>query len=110
MTAYSLEYDIQRIVSKHVPVTVLKDSLPLFEIITKATTSTERRLIIAISGVKEAYRIVDISKIGFIRTYHNPADAFAKISCCPAPEGVLRCGKQDHPAEQLVDRVAPEKF
>lgn len=102
--AYSLKHDMQRIMRKRVPITIFTDSLSLFDVTSKATTTLEKRLMIDIESVREAYVNRELEKLGFIRTQHNPAIAFTKIVNCKALDDALN-GKLEHPIEQWIDRV-----
>jgi hypothetical protein len=50
-------------------------------VITKATVTTERRLMSDLEVVKDAYDKREIEMFGFIRTTSNPADALTKVCC-----------------------------
>ena len=86
---------------------MLTDSKSLFEVITKSSTTTERRLMIDIKAVREAYGSTLISDVGFVRSHNNPADAFTKLGHCPALSYVLEEGKSDFDVEQWVLRQRP---
>lgn len=51
--------------------------------------TTEKRLQIDISVVREAYEIFDISRVGFVRSHNNPADLLTKLHYTDALFGVL---------------------
>lgn len=102
--AYAIRHDVERMTGKRVPLSVFTDSLSLFDVITKATLTAERRLMIDIAGVKQAYKTREIHTIGFIRTQYNPADALTKVRPCGALDDVLQSGRLSHPVAQWVDR------
>jgi hypothetical protein len=52
--AYELKNDIEMILKQNVPIAILTDSLSLFDAITKATTTAEKRLMIDLCAVKPA--------------------------------------------------------
>eukprot|EP00171_Calliarthron_tuberculosum_P022791 IDg22791t1 len=54
--AYSLKSDLQRILQRRVALQMLTDSKSLFDIITKCSNSTERRLMIDMEAIREAYQ------------------------------------------------------
>ena len=105
--AYSMRHDIERMTGKKIPLSVFTDSLSLFDVITKATLTAERRLMIDVAGVKEAYKTRDIHTIGFIRTQYNPADALTKVRPCGALDEVIKSGRLTHPVAQWIKRRAP---
>ena len=78
--SFSLKHDLQKILNQDVPLIMLTDSLSLFDVITKASTTREKRLLIDINVVSEAYPRFEINTIGFIRTQYNPADALTKVN------------------------------
>jgi hypothetical protein len=100
-----LRHDIERMISQDVPIHAYTDSLSLFDVISRSTTTSEKRLMIDITAAKEAYREGTIDTIGFIRTNFNPADAFTKIVRCHSLEDMLLRGKIEHPIEQWVERA-----
>lgn len=102
--AYSLKHDLQKLMGKRVPITLFTDSLSLFDTITKATTTLEKRLMIDVENVKETYVKHELEKLGYVRSQHNPSDAFTKVMKCKALDEALE-GRLDHPVEQWINRV-----
>lgn len=101
--AYALRHDIERMTGKRIPLSVFTDSLSLFDVITKATLTAERRLMIDVAGVKQAYNSQKIHTIGLIRMQYTPADALTKIRPCGALDEVLEAECLRHPVAQWVD-------
>jgi hypothetical protein len=106
--AVMLKHDIERMLDRTIPIQVFTDSLSLFDVITRSTTTVEKRLMIDIAAAKEAYKEGTLDTIGFIRTRFNPADAFTKIGRCQALEDILTKGEIDHPIEQWVERAVQQ--
>jgi hypothetical protein len=77
--AYALKYDIEMITSYKIPILVLTDSLSLFDVITKASKTAEKRLMIDLSVLKQAYDR-RVETIVFVRTEHNPAEMLTKVT------------------------------
>jgi hypothetical protein len=71
---YALKHDIEMIMKQNIPIVILTDSLSLFDVITKATTTAEKRLMIDLCVVKQAYECSEVDTIGFVRSEYNPAD------------------------------------
>jgi hypothetical protein len=94
-TAYALKYDIEIITSYKIPIVVLTDSL--FDVITKASTTAEKRLMIDLSVLKQAYGRSEVETIGFVRTEHNPADMLTKVTRCTILHNILCSGQIHHP-------------
>ena len=87
-----------------IPLTILTDSKSLFDVITKSSTTSERRLMIDITAVRNAYNDQELSDVGFIRTKYNPADAFTKLGSCEALNTIIQTGICKLPIEQWVIR------
>ena len=87
---------------------MLTDSKSLFDVITKYSHTAEKRLMIDITSVRDAYNMEEISNVGFVRTAYNPADAFTKVDKCQALETILSTGSCALPIEQWVIRTKPE--
>ena len=105
---YSIRHDLARMIGRKIPISMFTDSLSLFDVVTKATITAERRLMIDIAGVKQAYKTREIHTLGFIRTNYNVADALTKVKACDAMRKALRTGKLEHPVEQWVERKEEE--
>jgi len=57
-------------------------------------------IMIDITCVRKAYEKKEISVVGFVRTQHNPADAFTRTSKCDAFHSVTRTRTFDLHIEQ----------
>ena len=79
---------------------MVTDSLSLFDIITRASITAEKRLMIDLETMKGAYKRREIEKMGFIRTAFNPADALTKAKKCLAMDDILTTGTLLHSVEQ----------
>jgi hypothetical protein len=51
-------HDLQNILHRDVPITILTDSLSLFDVIVKATITAERRLLIDLEAAEASYAAV----------------------------------------------------
>jgi hypothetical protein len=78
--AYSLKHDLQTILKRSVDIFMYTDSLSLFYAITKSSTTAEKRLMIDLVVMREAYDRMIIAQLAFLRANWNPADALTKIS------------------------------
>lgn len=61
------------------PLRMTTYSNPLFIVVVKYSTTTERRLSIDLRAVTESYQRKEISDIGSMHSPYNPVDALAKI-------------------------------
>jgi hypothetical protein len=80
------------------------DSLSLFDVITKSSTTAEKRLMIDLVVVRDAYDRMEIEQLAFLRTYYIPAVALTKVSRNTYLETILTTGTIDHPVAQWVVR------
>jgi hypothetical protein len=103
--AFAIRHDMQDITRRSIPIVILTDSLSLFDVLTKSSTTSEKRLMIDLAVTREAYKKREIETIGFVRTENNPADAFTKITRCKILEEILHTTSLIHPVEQWVKRM-----
>ena len=103
--AFTIRHDLQNITRIQIPIIILTDSLSLFDVLTKATTTSEKRLMIDLTAAKEAYKKREIDTIGFVRTEYNPADVFTKITRCKILDDILETSLLNHPVEQWITRT-----
>ena len=102
--AYALKVDIECIVGSRIPLHMFTDSKSLFHVVTRNSSTLEKRLMIDIASTREAYKRGEIAQIGHVRSEHNPADAFTKECKCPSLEEILETGIDRNPVDQWVQR------
>jgi hypothetical protein len=102
--AYSLKHDLQTVLKRSVDMLMFTDSLSLFDVIKKLSTTAEKRLMIDLLVLRKAYDRMEIARLAFIRTNWNPADALTKVSRNTYFETILTTGTIDHPVAQGVVR------
>ncbi|MEM1283154.1 MAG: reverse transcriptase domain-containing protein [Chlamydiota bacterium] len=102
--AFTLKQDLEIILNQKVPLRIITDSKSLFDIITKNSSSIEKRLMIDIKSVRHGYESMEISDIGFARSTCNPADAFTKITVNEPLTRIVKHGKADMEVERWVVR------
>jgi hypothetical protein len=78
--AYLLKHALQTILERSFHILVHTYSLSLFDVITKSSTTAEKRLMIDLVVVREAYDRMKIAQLAFLRSYWNPGDALTKVS------------------------------
>lgn len=108
-SAYTLKMDLENILERKISLQMFTDSKSLFDIITKCSGTTEKRLLIDIKAVREAYERFEVSDVGFVRSENNPADAFTKIKCNSALFKILKNNKCDFEVEQWIIRTKKKK-
>ena len=87
-----------------VPVHLFTDSKSLFDIISKGTRTSEKRLMLDIACAREGYRRKDIHNIGFVRSGDNVADGLTKSMQQATLRAVLKSGKLVVNPEQWIIR------
>lgn len=102
--AFTAKTDLENILKKDIPLRMLTDSKSLFDIITKNSHTSEKRLQIDIQVIREAYEKHEISDVGFIRSENNPADAFTKLQYNRALSKIMEKGLADFDVEKWVFR------
>jgi hypothetical protein len=98
--AYSLKHDLQTVLKRSIDIPMFTDSISLFDVITKSSTTAEKRLMIDLVVVREANDRMEIAQLAFFRTNWNPADALTKVSRNTYLETILTTGTIDHPVAQ----------
>lgn len=76
--AIMIRYDLEAIYKTEIPLQMFTDSLQMFNVITKGSATTERRLMIDIFAAREAYNRKEITNVGFISGDDNYADGLTK--------------------------------
>ena len=102
--AFCLKKDMENILGRRIPMQILTDSKCLFDVVTRSSSFREKRLMIDIAVVKDAYEKEEISQIGHVCSGNNPADAFTKVGNCDALISILDSGTLDLEVNQWVVR------
>ena len=106
--AFTIRQDLSKMMNRNIKLTMLTDSKSLFDVITKCSQTTEKRLMIDISVVREAYEENEISNVGFIRTDQNPADAMTKVMHSKVLSRIINQNKCDVIVDRWVIRLQDE--
>ena len=99
---FILRHDIELMTGMKIPIIMLTDSKSLFDVLTRAKYTTEKRLMVDIAAAREAYNDHVISNIALIDSADNPADALTKIGHNSALQNLLRTHRISHPIIQYV--------
>ena len=103
--AFMVKHDLEAIYKKNFPMTLLTDSKQIFDVITKASYTTEKLLMIDIAAVREAYERYEISNVGLVLSEHNHADALTKPNYSSSLETLLRSGYDKSSVQQWIIRT-----
>ena len=87
-----------------IPVNLFTDSKTLFDIISKGTRISEKRLMLDISCAREGFKNHEISNIGFIRSSFKLADGLTKKMSQESLLKVLQQGQLKVEAHQWIVR------
>lgn len=71
-------------ISRLLELTMLTDSLSPFKVLLKASTTTEKGLMIDIRAAREAYEKFEVRNVGCVRSEDNLADGLTKPGKCQA--------------------------
>lgn len=100
----TLKHDLEGIVGRPTGLRMFTDSKTFFDVITKNTTTTEKRLMIEIKAVRESYERMELSDVPWIRSENNPADALSKVKENAVLNHIVDKQVVDHEVEQWVIR------
>lgn len=98
--AFIIRHVLERIYAQHLPLVMLTDSKQLFGVITRASHTTEKRLMIDVAAAREAYNRYEISNVGLVKSEHNVSDGLKKPGLCTALDAALRLWKDVNPVKQ----------
>ena len=102
--AFALRSQIEHALRRSVPTHLLTDSKSLFDIISKGSRTSEKRILIEIHATRSAYQAKEISNIKFVRTNDNVADGLTKPKAQMAILDIFRTGRHEINGEQWILR------
>ncbi len=76
--AATLAMELKALLHVSIPVQLFTDSKCLFDIISKGSRTSEKRLMLDVAAAREGFQSKLISDIGFVRSSHNLADGLTK--------------------------------
>jgi len=102
--AFIIRYDLERLYGRHIPINIFTDSKQLFDVVTKGSLPTEKRLMVDVAAARQACTRHDISNVGLIASNSNMADSLLQAHRCGALNELLRTGVDRTPVVQWVIR------
>jgi hypothetical protein len=102
--AFVLAEDSRRMLGKTLPIECHLDNMSRFDVVTRASTTLEKRVQFDVEAVRQSYARKELTHIAFLRSPHNFADALTKVKTPGALGKVLITNMLDFPLEQVASR------
>lgn len=103
--ASAIKSTIEGILRINLPLVICTDSKSLYDCLVKLGTTQEKRLMVDILSLRQAYERREIAEIKWIEGSNNPADAMTKGSkACSALKDLIDSNKLDMEAIKWVER------
>ena len=102
--AFALRSQLEHAMNRSVPLHLMTDSKSLFDIISKGSRTSEKRVTLDIHTARQAYQAREISNIGFVRSSDNLADGLTKPKMQKALYNLLRTATHTPVCEQWILR------
>ena len=102
--AVTLAAELKSLLLQPVSVQLFTDSKSLFDVFSKGSRTSEKRMMLDIAAAREGFREKVISDIGFVRKSDNVADGLTKAMSQAVLCDVLATGEFNVRAEQWIIR------
>lgn len=102
--AAALASELGVLYDRNIPVQLLTDSKSLFDVISKGSRTSGKRMMLDIAATREGFRNKVISDIGFVRSSKNLADGLTKAMSQAALQHVISTGRISISPEQWIIR------
>jgi hypothetical protein len=102
----TLNVIMDRLSLPHIPIVVCTDSLSLYECLVKLGTTKEKRLMIDIMALREAYERGELKDIRWIDGRDNPADAMTKATANASMEQLINTNELELRVQGWVNRAS----
>lgn len=108
--AFTLRKELEYLQSgTQIPIKLLTDSKNLFDVISKGTRTSEKRLMLDVACAREGFRNMEINDIGFIRSNYNLADGLTKSMKQAGLLSVMNTSRLDYEVDQWIIRDKTRK-
>ena len=108
--ALAIRSQLEHALQVTVPMHLLTDSKSLFDVVSKGSRTSEKRIILDIHATKQAYQSHEISNIGFVWSENNLSDGLTKEKKKCALFDSMVTGKHEPVCEQWVIRPETPRF
>ncbi len=105
---YVIKATLEQFMNRGVPLHIFTDSKSLFDSLTTLNSTTEKRLLIDLSMLRESYEKHEIAEVFWIPGGQNPADALTKTGACDALVKLIQTNKVDITPAAWIERETPE--
>lgn len=105
--SYVLHKSITEFLGRRIALRIYTDSLSLFESLTTLNTTSEKRLLIDLSMLRESYERREIADVFWIPGPQNPADGLTKKNPCTALVDLMETNKVHLTPKAWIDRKPP---
>ncbi|KAI0998959.1 hypothetical protein K3495_g9241 [Podosphaera aphanis] len=99
-----LKNSLDKVLDSKVPIIICIDSFSLYECLVKLGTTYEKRLMIDIMAIRQAYERREIAEVIWITGESNPADAMTKHKSNDALSQIIDNNKINLKAAAWVER------
>lgn len=103
--AVAIKSTIDRILQINLPLVICIDSKSLYDCLVRLNTTQEKRLMIDVMSLRQAYERRQITEIKWIEGEANPADAMTKGKPCGALQDLINTNSIDLKAIGWVERT-----
>jgi hypothetical protein len=101
----AIKSTIQRILQlEQLPLVLCTDSKSLYDCLVKLGTTQEKRLMVDLMCLRQAYERREITEVKWIRGGNNPADAMTKAKPCQALKTLIDTNKLNLEVNEWVER------
>lgn len=94
--AILIQHDLADIHGFRIPLTMLTDAKYLFDVLSKRTSTTEKRLMIYIESTRQSYDEYVLNNLGCIRREYNISDSLTKIYVNEIMKRFMMTGKLEY--------------
>ena len=100
----SVKSTVDRMLEMNLPLVICTDSKSLYECLVKLGTTQEKRLMIDVMCLRQAYERREIAQVRWINGESNPADAMTKSKPSNALKRLLNTNKLQMDTQEWVER------
>ena len=102
--AYAIKNTMERIYRRKIPIKMLTNSKQMFNMVKKASQTTEKRLLINKAAARECYNSHEISNVRLVLSGDNVADGLTKIGSFSSLNKVMKTRFDRSPVQQWIFR------